>query len=173
MTPSAVSRATRWRTVASETSSSSAILTNDLRPSSTSESTMRWSRSSVMSRATIFAETCAVNTNCVDWHACPQIPSRSGQRPHELYDLAPATDRPGRSLPAAVGCDLRHLGAHVAADCREHDGARRALLRDQSDQDRGLRSGLLSGYGRLPRGARDGGDGGRARPYRSGHRRRP
>src|SRR6476659_2830354 len=155
MTPSAVRRAPRWRTVASETSSSSAILTNDLRPSSTSESTMRWSRSSVMSRATIFVETSAVNTNCVDLRWCPQRPPRPGRRPHELYHLAPDADRSGRRLPAAVGCDLRHLGAHVAAERREHDGARCALLRDQSDQDRGLRSGLLPEHGRLPRGTPD------------------
>src|SRR6476660_906361 len=151
MTPSAVRRAMRWRTVASETSSSAAILTNDLRPSTTSESTMRWSRSSVMPRTTIFVETSAVNTNCVDLRRCRQRPPILGQRPHELYHLAPATDRPGRRLPAAVGCDLRHLGAHVATDRREHDGARRALLRDQPDQDRGLRRALLPGDWRLPR----------------------
>src|SRR6476660_7793657 len=165
MTPSAVRRATRWRTVASETSSSAAILTNDLRPSTTSESTMRWSRSSVMTRTTIFVEISAVNTNCVDLRGCPQIPPRPGRRPHELYHLAPAADRSGRSLPAAVGCDLRDLGPYVAADRREHDGARCALLRDQSDQDRGLRSGLLPDHGRLHQGARDGRDGRRARPH--------
>src|SRR3954447_11633512 len=134
MTPSEVSRATRWRTVASETSSSSAILTNDLRPSWTSESTMRWSRSSVMTRTTIFVETSAVNTNCVDLWQFPRRPPIPGQTSHELHHLAAATDRPGRSLPAPVGCDLRHLGPHVAADRREHDGAGRSLLRDQSDQ---------------------------------------
>ena len=43
------------------------------------------------------------------------------------------TDLDGVFRPR-VGCDLRHLRPHLAADRREHDGAGRALLRHQPDQ---------------------------------------